>query len=199
MKKIILVRHGEALWNKTGELMWCRIWSQLSEKWKEQALLVAEFLNKNYNIDAFYSSPVNRAIETAEIIRNKNGLEYIINDDIREIDFWDMTWKKISEIPKEIDLKYMKDSFNHRHVGWENMCDLFDRVKKFLNEEIYISDSKEILLVSHDNIIKAFVWVFTGITKEVISLKIGNCSIVEYEINENNAKCLNFSLNYYLG
>lgn len=198
MKKIILVRHWEALWNKTWELMWCRIWSNLSEKGKQEALLVADYLIKNYNVDAFYSSPVNRAIETADIISRKNWRNYIINDCIREIDFWDMTWKKLSEIPKDVDLKYMKDPFYHRHVWWENMFDLFDRVQKFLNEEIYNSDSEEILIVTHDNIIKAFVWVLTWITKEVIFLKIGNCSIVEYDISEKDTKCLNFNLNYYL-
>lgn len=178
--------------------MWCRIWSQLSQKWKEQALLLARYLKKKYNIDAFYSSPVNRAIETAEIISDEYNFEYLINDEIKEIDFWNMTWKKIEEIPKEIDLMYMKDPFNHKHIGWENMNDLFQRVKTFLNEKVYNSDSKEILIVTHDNIIKAFVGVFTWITKEVTFLKISNCSIVEYEINENDVTCLNFNLNYYL-
>jgi len=198
MKKIILVRHWEALWNKTWILMWCRIWSKLSEKGKQQASLLADFLNKNYHIDAFYSSPVNRALETADIIKNKSWKNYILNENIQEINFWNMTWKKISEIPKDIDLEYMKDPFLYKHIWWENILDLFDRVQRFLNEEIYNSEFNEILIVTHDNIIKAFVWVLTWITREVISLKIDNCSIVEYNFSEGKTKCLNFNINYYL-
>jgi broad specificity phosphatase PhoE len=198
MKKIILVRHWEALWNSTWELMWCRIWSNLTEKWKRQALLVTNYLIKNYSIDKFYSSPVSRAIETADIISKEYWNKYVINQNIKEIDFWDMTWKKISEIPKEIDLAYMKDPFFHKHTWWENISDLFERVKKFLDEEVYNSEWKNFLIVTHDNIIKAFVWVLNWITKEVISLKIGNCSIVEYNIFENKVECVNFNLNYYL-
>lgn len=198
MKKIILVRHWEALWNSTWELMWCRIWSNLTEKWKKQTDMVADYLIKNYNIDNFYSSPASRAIETADIINKKLWIKYIVNQYIKEIDFWDMTWKKISEIPKEIDLEYMKDPFFHKHTWWENMSDLFKRVGKFLNEEIYNSTKNEILIVTHDNIIKAFTWVLNGITKEVIYLKIWNCSIVEYNISENKIECVNFNLSYYL-
>lgn len=198
MKKIILVRHWEALWNSTWELMWCRIWSNLTEKWKKQADMVADYLIKNYNIDNFYSSPVSRAMETSDIINKKLWIKCIVNQNIKEIDFWDMTWKKISEIPKEIDLAYMKDPFFHKHTWWENMSDLFKRVGTFLNEEIYNSTKNEILIVTHDNIIKAFTWVLNQITKEVISLKIWNCSIVEYNISEDKIECVNFNLSYYL-
>ncbi len=198
MKKIILVRHWEALWNLTWELMWCRIWSSLTEKWKKQSSMVADYLIKNYSIDEFYSSPINRAIETTDIISKEYWKKYVINQNIKEIDFWDMTWKKIFEIPEEIDLAYMKDPFFHKHIWWENMLDLFRRVKKFLNDEIYNSKKKEILIVTHDNIIKAFVWVLNWITKEIISLKIWNCSIVEYNIFGDRIECVNFNLNYYL-
>lgn len=198
MKKIILVRHGESIGNTTWELMGWRIGSHLSEKWILQARQAANYIAKNYQIDIFYSSPVQRTIETSEIIKKEIRNAYILNDDLREIDFWDMTGRKLSEIPEEIDLAYKKDPFLHRHSWGENMADVFQRVEKFLQEEIYPSLGNEILIVTHHNTIKAFVWVLTWITREVVSLKIGNCTITEYLISDDMRECIHFNLNWYL-
>jgi len=198
MKKIILVRHWEALGNISWKLMWCKIWSNLTDKGKNEAKKVANYIKNNYSIDKIYSSPVNRAIETVDIISSVLNKSYIVNDNIKEIDFWDMTGKSIAEIPKEIDLQYRKNPFLHKHKWGENMLDLFKRVKLFLDDNIYNSEENNFLVVTHDNIIKAFVWVLNWITKEVISLKINNCSIVEYNIENNKVECVNFNLNYYL-
>ena len=64
--RLILVRHGETLWNETQR---CQGFSDitLSPRGREQAQLLALTL-KQEPVQAIYSSPLKRAYETAQII-----------------------------------------------------------------------------------------------------------------------------------
>ena len=63
MSEIILVRHGETMWN-VAEIFRGRIDIELNETGIKQAELLAEYLS-NVKIDAIYSSPLKRALKTA--------------------------------------------------------------------------------------------------------------------------------------
>ncbi len=63
---IYVVRHGQVPSNVLGIISGCNDES-LTEKGIEQAILVRDEL-KGINFDAVYSSPVIRAVQTAEII-----------------------------------------------------------------------------------------------------------------------------------
>ena len=66
MLEIILARHGETDWN-VAEVFRGRVDVALNETGVRQAELLGEYLS-GVKIDAVYSSPLKRALETAEAL-----------------------------------------------------------------------------------------------------------------------------------
>lgn len=83
--KIIMVRHGETLFNALGLTQgWCD--SPLTKKGRAQAAKLAEAL-RDYPIDEAYSSTSDRAYETGEIVLGDRGLEIKRDKRLREMNF----------------------------------------------------------------------------------------------------------------
>ena len=81
--ELILIRHGlpEKIVNEDGT----PADPNLSETGHEQAAKVADWLDR-YHIDRLYSSPMNRAYQTAEPLAKKRGLEIEVRDGVAEYD-----------------------------------------------------------------------------------------------------------------
>jgi len=73
MTEVILARHGETEWN-VEEVFRGRIDVELNENGVRQAELLAEYL-KDLKIDAVCSSPLKRALKTAEMIASHHKLD----------------------------------------------------------------------------------------------------------------------------
>ena len=89
------------------------------------------------NFGTIYSSPLKRCIETSELIKNEKKLnQIIVNDHLIEIDYGEadgMTYSKLKEkYPFMIDTWYRKE--DPKFPKGENMHDVEERVKKFLQE-----------------------------------------------------------------
>ena len=72
MTRIVLVRHGRTEWNK-GEIFRGTVDIPLDEQGRKEAACAKDWL-KETPFDAAYSSPLGRAVETAEIILQPHGL-----------------------------------------------------------------------------------------------------------------------------
>lgn len=84
MTRFYLVRHGENPANITKEFSHRKVDYPLTDKGQLQAYQTGEyFLSKN--IDAIYSSPLKRAIESAEIISKILHLKFEIIENFREV------------------------------------------------------------------------------------------------------------------
>ena len=70
MHRVLLVRHGESIWNHSSKFTgWTNI--PLTENGKLEALQIAKTLKeKNIIPDVFFSSVLDRAIDTTNIIKN---------------------------------------------------------------------------------------------------------------------------------
>ncbi len=77
MKKVVLIRHGESLWNKENRFTgWVDV--DLSEKGTQEALDGAVALIKEgYTFDVAYTSVLRRAIKTLWIVLEKMDLMWI--------------------------------------------------------------------------------------------------------------------------
>ncbi len=195
MTTVILVRHGESIGNTENRLMWCRIGSTLSEKWTQQANSTAKFLKTAYkDVVRIYTSPVNRAQETAKIIAQEYNLSLITREDIREMDFGEMTWKTLSEIPKAINDAYFLNTYEHSHAWGESLRDLQSRVVNFMDEAIYnAKDDEIIMVVTHENVIRGIIGNLKWLTKEITYLKIEYASVIVYEIDKDRVTCIDFN------
>jgi broad specificity phosphatase PhoE len=84
-RELILVRHGETVHNVNRITQgWSD--SDLSERGREQVLRLAERL-KPMRPTALYSSPLGRAMSTAQAIADATGLEIVPLDDLREMNY----------------------------------------------------------------------------------------------------------------
>lgn len=73
--QLVLLRHGQSIWNQDRHFTG---WSDvaLSEKGKEEAKRAAHLLKQaNFSFDLCYSSVLERAVDTLNIIRAEMGLE----------------------------------------------------------------------------------------------------------------------------
>lgn len=101
MPIFLLIRHGENEYVKTGRLAGRTPGVHLNERGREQAAALAGCL-KDAPVSAIYSSPLERAVETAEPIAQARGLQVqrrpaLMDTDIGE---WQgAALKKVSKLP----------------------------------------------------------------------------------------------------
>src|SRR5215475_2625081 len=69
----------------------------LNDQGRQEALALAERLSRQGIIQIF-TSPMERALETAEPLARKVGLEASVLDGINEVDFGDWTGRSITEL-----------------------------------------------------------------------------------------------------
>lgn len=184
--KLILVRHGEGEGNSKGE---CQGWNDvcLTQKGCEQAKRVAERL-KNEKIDVIYSSPFERALGTARYIAGEKGLEIIVCDKLKEINFGQWEGQKWSYIEKN----WQKESevwqnTPHIHVmpDGESVREVYERAVDVINEIIKDNAGKSICVVTHGTILRVLMPYFHNKPFEelhTISWFVNtSITIVEYE------------------
>jgi 2,3-bisphosphoglycerate-dependent phosphoglycerate mutase len=77
MYKIVLIRHGESVWNKENRFTgWTDV--DLSEKGKEEAKKAGEYLKKEgFTFDLAYTSVLKRAIKTLWTVMDNMDLNWI--------------------------------------------------------------------------------------------------------------------------
>ena len=97
--KLLLIRHGETSWNRQRRVQGSRSDTELGQRGREQAERIALSL-RNQRVDAIYSSPLKRAVETAKAIARACGLEVKIAHDLREIDAGELEGLSQEELKK---------------------------------------------------------------------------------------------------
>ena len=173
---IYLVRHGQTEWNIKGKTQGHGN-SKLTQKGIDQAKALADSIS-SLPIDYIYSSDLGRAVETAEIISDKFGLDVIETPALREMGFgkWEgLLIKEIQEEYKDIYHTWRNQPHLAEIPGGETLQVIKDRTEKFLNEINEKYDRKHIVLVTH------------SVTARVILLSVLNSAMENiYRINQGN-------------
>ena len=104
--QLILVRHGETLHNVAGI---AQGWgdSELSERGARQVAALGERLI-SYKPDAIYSSPLQRALTTAQAISDSTGLEVNVIDELREMNYGAWEGRSFLDVRKTDEASYRK-------------------------------------------------------------------------------------------
>lgn len=98
MTTVLLIRHGLNDW--VGKRLVGRTPDvHLNEQGRKQAQMLVSVL-KELPIDSIYSSPLERAIETAQPLALAKSLPVICNENLQEIDFGDWQGKTIKQLRK---------------------------------------------------------------------------------------------------
>lgn len=170
---IYLVRHGQTDAN-VNKLFNGRNEGSLTQFGIEQAKSLLDII-KNLNIDIVFSSPLKRAIQTAEIL-NLNNSDLVIDERLIERDFKDYTLKSVDLI-EDKSIIYKKEC--EKDIDIEPFSKICERVENFISDIKLKYNEKNILIVSHGDIILAFKMYFE---KNITNMQqVKHCEIIKYK------------------
>ena len=135
----------------------------LTPEGKKQAEQLAERLNK-FSIKAVFSSPLERAIETAEQLARKLGLKIEISEQFKEIDFGDWTGKTFEELEGNEGWKQWNRFRSAAQIpNGERMLDVQARVVGELERLRRVYPDGTVAVFGHGDPIKAALIYYLGL------------------------------------
>lgn len=185
--RVILVRHGESSYNVERRVQGHCDLSTLTEKGETMAAQVAIAL-KDLKFDAVYSSPLQRAKRTADIVVAGliNPPELQVTDDLKEINLslWEgLLFTEVEEkYPEEFRL--WKDEPHQLRMALPDgreafpIADLYDQARRFWKTTLPKHEGQTILIVAHAGINRALIYTAIGLNPEDYQrFHLSNCGI----------------------
>lgn len=168
MTRIILVRHGETDWNKE-KVFRGRIDVPLNSTGLQQAKATGKALS-GQEIDAIYSSPLKRAIQTANGIALFHG--HITIKEVRgfiDIDFgkWQgMPNNKVKVEFKELYDTWQNEPHNLKMPGGEGLDDVKLRAMGSLNDILSNHVHETVVIAAHRVVNKVLLCAILGLSNQ---------------------------------
>ena len=180
MGQIIFLRHGQAK-NNTERILAGRTEGvPLTDTGIKQAEHTAQLL-EHMNISTIYSSPIQRAKHTAEIVGKHNSLDVTIDDRLIELDmgkFTGMPYDAIFNDHGNVFMKFYNGELEIAHNGVETFSEVKKRVLGIVDHVIEKHLDENILLVTHMDPIKAMLSTIVDLSPtNLFELIIANASL----------------------
>ncbi len=191
MTRIIIVRHGQSSYNTEKRIQGRTDASKLTEKGRNDAIKVGKALS-NISFNAIYTSPLQRAKETADIIHRELAMTSPViqtSDRLMEIDL--ALW--VEMLADEV-----KEKFPEEHRIWKENPDqlrmllqdgegtrehfpvvaLYEQARQFWQEILPYHQGETILVVGHNGINRALLSTALSISpSRYHCLRQSNCGI----------------------
>ncbi|MEO6546841.1 MAG: histidine phosphatase family protein [Ferruginibacter sp.] len=188
MTRFLLIRH--ALTDTAGKRLVGRMEGvHLNAEGLEQAGHLALRLS-GLKVNALYSSPLERALETAAPIGKLFHLESIGCNDFIEMDFGEWTNCLIEEIKDQTGFKQF-NSFrsNTRIPGGEMMAEAQLRIISGIEILRRQHDGETVIIVSHSDLIKAAICWYAGIHLDLLQrIEVSPASVSIVELYDETAR-----------
>jgi len=154
---ILLVRHGQT--PTTGKVLPGRAKGlHLADEGRAQAEIAAERIAALGSVDAVYSSPLERAKETAAPISKALGLRTKVDRGLFECDFGDWTGKELKKLNKLPEWRTVQSApSTFRFPNGESFTEMQTRMVSTLDRLRHQHPGGTIVCVSHADTIKAAV------------------------------------------
>jgi len=195
MTTIILVRHGETEWN-VAEIFRGRIDVDLNETGIKQAELLAEYLS-DLKINAIYSSPLKRALKTAETIAGCHKLNVEIAPGLVDFNYgeWQgMSHQEVKAKYKELYAEWLNSPDKVKMPSGESLSDVRERAMGVV-DSIIARHKGTVVLVSHRVVNKVLICALLGLDDSRFwNIKQDNCGITTF-VYENGRFILTENIN----
>lgn len=154
--RLYVTRHGQTEWNIEGRMQGHKD-SPLTQKGIDNAKLLHKHL-MDVRFDCVYSSPLRRAMHTAELIVEDRPLEIIPTPELKEMGFGIWEGRCVDELSQLYPEQY-HNFWNNPEAyepveGGESFEQLKNRVNGWINEIILDKPYENILVVTHTCVIK---------------------------------------------
>jgi len=188
---LILIRHGESEWNRAGRIQG-QVNSPLTDLGINQAKAIRNHLSEillNQQLE-IYTSPLDRAIQTAEIIAQ--GIDHpsskiIIEERLNDFNVGEISgtfgWDKVAEIfPEQAQLR-LQDPMRFHPSGGESGAEFEARLRSLLED--LMDDGTLKLMVSHGIVNKFIRGILKNLSgKEMVELGESQNTIYRLEQGE---------------
>jgi len=210
MSNLILVRHGQSIWNKERRFTgWVDI--ELTEKGKSEAKHAGQLIKElNIKFDAYFASTLKRATNSLDIILkvlNEKNAQVNKTSKLNERNYGNLTSLNKDEIIKKYgseQVKIWRRSYDIRppimgtdhpyknkidsSSSSESLKDTCERVLPYYKEKIepLISVKKNVLIVFHGNSCRALLMkIFNISEKKIIEFEVptGNPLLIKFDEN----------------
>jgi len=157
MTRLILVRHGTSEANAQGRMDEDGSGSPLAKKGLQEAALVARRLAERGGIAAIYTSPLQRAQQTAETIGRELGLTPIVRDGLKEVGMGKAGGLTEQEVVEMFPLEWAKSGGDiarfweeiSQAVGAEDGAGFLQRVEATLGGIVAAHPQDTVVVVTH--------------------------------------------------
>ncbi|WP_457638995.1 2,3-bisphosphoglycerate-dependent phosphoglycerate mutase [Persephonella sp.] len=191
MPKLVLVRHGQSVWNLQNRFTgWVDV--PLTEKGKEEAYKAGELL-KDIRFDVAYTSDLSRAQETLRIILETIGLLIPV---IKDKALNERHYGALQGLNKDrarekwgAEIVHLwRRSYDIPPPEGESLKDTAERTIPFLERAIMgdIKDGRDVLVVAHGNSLRSIVMFLEKLSpEEIIKVEIPTGTPIVYDLDEN--------------
>jgi len=158
-KKLFIMRHGQTQWNLEKRQQGQKN-SDLTDKGRIQAKKLAEKV-RDLQMEQLFTSPLDRALQTAQIICENITLEPTIDDRLKECSFGlaeGLTSKEIEDRFPNFFEERAKTRWTYHWPEGESYEDVYKRISNFLDNEILLNDTQNVWgIVSHESANKTLI------------------------------------------
>lgn len=185
MTTLLLARHGETDWNR-DERFQGHADTSLNARGREQAHELAEEVN---GVEVIYSSDLKRAIETAEVVAERLGLEVTVDSRLRERGFG--AWEGLTRAEIEASFREEFDRWRSGDGGGAPDAEAQEafaaRIEAFLTDVLARHPDQTVLVIAHGGSIRVVQAVASGLDylQDRRSIRaLANCSLARYAARE---------------
>jgi broad specificity phosphatase PhoE len=185
MTEIILARHGETEWN-VSEVFRGRADIPLNQTGIKQAELLAQFLDGR-KIEAVYSSPLKRALKTAEIIAARHKLDVQTAPGLIDFDFGEWNGLSLQDVKgrySRVFAVWAERPQEARIPGGETLDGVTKRAMSVVTEVVK-KHQATVVLVSHRVVNKVLILALLGLDNSRFwSVKVDTAGITIFDYDK---------------
>ena len=197
MTQLLVIRHGENEYTRTGRLAGWTKGVRLNETGRKQAQALAERLGKA-PITAIYTSPLERALETAVPLAKAKGLRVKIREGLGEVCYGQWTGKSLKRLARTKLWRVVQQQPSAMQFPeGETLRAVQARAVEAIEEiaRAHAKDKGMVAAVSHGDVIKLIVAYYLGMpidlfqrivisTASVTVLRLGHGHPTLVKLNE---------------
>ncbi len=160
--RLVLVRHGVTV--QTGGMLSGRLPNiDLTDEGRAQARRAGERLAP-LPVVAVYASPIERTMQTAELVAEPHALDVIVCDGVIEAEYGDWSGQKLSDLAKTDEWRVVQAAPSRAQFpNGESLRAMQARMVAALDALVAAHSHETIVVVSHADPIKAAIAHYTGV------------------------------------
>lgn len=198
--KLVLVRHCETHWNEQRRVQGAGSDIELSALGISQVQKLARFLS-SYEPSAIISSPLKRALVTAQAVAAAHGLPVEVREGLRELDVGDLEGVELSSLNTSFSRLLMElwQGGSERLPSGESFTKLQERSWSAVEPLLAQYAGGTLIVVSHYFVSLAILFKALGLPIENLTrfkVDLGGVSVLEFR--DYGARLLGFNDTCYL-